>query len=53
MKPAPFYVAETKLKNHLESPLKLSLGINPGRNAPLLGSAHGWRNEMSLIRNVA
>src|SRR6266516_939298 len=27
-----------RLKNHLEAPLKANLGINPGRNAPLIKS---------------
>ncbi len=31
-----FYLAETKLKNRLEAHLKPSLGINPGRNAPVI-----------------
>jgi hypothetical protein len=33
-----FYVAEAKAQNHLEAPLKPSLGINPGRNAPVIKS---------------
>ena len=34
----PHYEAETFIKNRLDTPLKPSLGINPGRNAPLIKS---------------
>jgi len=53
----PHYEAETFIKNRLDTPLKPSLGINPGRNAPLIRFFHDFGEKLisflryRLIRN--
>src|SRR6266487_4683132 len=38
-----------RLKNHLEAPLKANLGINPGRNAPLIKSNDNLVRALSHV----
>src|SRR6266487_670632 len=38
-----------RLKNHLEAPLKANLGINPGRNAPLIKSNDSFNGDIDQI----
>src|SRR6266566_9700308 len=46
-----FYLAETRLKNRSEAPLKPSLGINPGRNAPLIKS-NDMLSSLFMVRSI-